>query len=92
MDLFAAIVFIGIAAMIGAFLLLGRMGHRTSDITDKKDRERWGTQAVIEERDVGQMIDGQNAYRRRHGEPVLTEEQVRGEVARQERGRLDEAD
>ena len=92
MDLFGAIVFGGLALMVGAFLLLGRMRYRTSDITDKKDRERWATQAQIEERDIGHMIEGQNALRREHGERELTQGDLEREIAAQERARFEAAD
>ncbi|HEV2811871.1 MAG TPA: hypothetical protein VGW10_01360 [Solirubrobacteraceae bacterium] len=94
MDTFSAIVLVGIVVVVGTFLLLGKLSTRRSvqDITDKGDRERWGEQAAIEERDVGQMVESQNEYRRRRGAPEQTEAEVRRRVGEEEIARLDQAE
>lgn len=89
MDTFTAIVVIGLVVVIGTFLLLGRFsGRRVQDITDKGQNAKLGAMAAIEDRDVGQMVEGQNAYRRRRGAPERTEEEVRRAVGEEQRERL----
>ena len=46
---------------------------RAMEITDKDRQEKWATQATIKEGDVGQMVEGQNVYRRARGEEEITE-------------------
>ena len=94
MDTFSAIVVVGLVVVIGAFLLIGKLstGRKVQDITDKGDRRAWGDMAAIEERDVGQMVDSQNAYRRRRGAPERTEEEVRRGVGEEQLERLREAE
>lgn len=92
MDVFGAVVLCSLLFALAWFVFLGRAGHRTSDITDRKQREEWGAQAQIEDRDLGQMVDGQNEYRRRDGRDELTVEGVRRSVGAEQIERLDEAD
>lgn len=92
MDTFSAIVLVGLVLVIGTFLLIGKLSTRRKlqDITDRRDRPKWGAMAEIEERDVGHMVDGQNAYRRRRGAPERTEEEVRRSVGEEQLKRLEE--
>ncbi len=93
MDIFTVIVFGSIAAIFLIFLALGRWsGVRASDIAGRKQHKAWGAQAAIEDRDVGEMVEGQNVYRRRHGEDETTEGEVRASVGSEEAAKLDEAD
>jgi hypothetical protein len=62
--------------------------QRAMDIAEKGDREALGEQVAIENRDIGQMVEGNNEYRRRRGEDELTEEGVRAAIERQELDRL----
>lgn len=90
-DSFATGVFVILVAVIAAFLAIGFWSpRRTDDITHSKQRRAWGTMHEIEEHDVGAMVDGVNDHRRRRGAGDLTEESVRGEVERQQLGRLRE--
>ncbi len=72
-------------------LVLARVSKRRAmDIAEKGDRKALGEMVAIENRDIGQMVEGNNAYRRRRGEEELTEEGVQSAVGRQELGRLGE--
>ena len=74
-------------------LVLARVSkQRAMDIAEKGERKKLGEQVAIENRDIGQMVEGQNEYRRRRGEDELTEEGVRSEIERQELGRLERSD
>ena len=73
MDVFTLIVIGGIVLAAIVFLALG-VWHpaRAMEITDADRQERWATQADIEEREVGEMVAGQNEYRRARGQDDLT--------------------
>jgi hypothetical protein len=43
------------------------------------------TQSEVEERDIPQMVEGQNIYRRARGEAAITEGDVRREAAAKQR-------
>ena len=74
MDTFTLIVLVGIVAVVGVLLAVGLWHPRKAlEITDKDRQKRWATQAEIEERDIPEMVEGQNAYRRRRGEADVTE-------------------
>ena len=93
MDTFTLIVFGGLAAVLVTLLVLGRFsGRRTRDITNHGDQEAVAARLAIEERDIPEMVDAQNDYRRRTGRPERTEQEVRSEVGVREIERLDEAD
>ena len=94
MDTFTVIVVVGIAVVFGTFLLLGRLADRrtVADITDKGRNRALGAQAEIEDRDLPQMVDAANEYRRRHGRRETSLEEVRSKVGEEQRARLDEAD
>jgi hypothetical protein len=93
MDLFGLIVFGSLVAVLLALLALGRFSaRRSTDITNKDVNETLGARAAIEDRDIGEMVDGQNVYRQRRGRPAVTEEQVRRRVGSEQLGRLDRAD
>jgi hypothetical protein len=58
------------------------------DIADKGNRKALGEMVAIENRDIGQMVEGNNEYRRRRGEEELTEQGVHSAIGQQELGRL----
>ena len=79
------------AIVLGVLVLLAVAKlnkSRAMDIADKGEREKLGEQVAIENRDIGQMVEGNNEYRRRRGEEELTEEGVRAAINEQELGRL----
>jgi hypothetical protein len=93
MDAFTIIVFSGILFMFLVFVGIGALSRvRTRDITNKDEHERWDALARIEEREVPEMVDGQNELRRRHGRKPITERQVRSKVGREQTAVLDRAD
>jgi hypothetical protein len=71
------------------FLAIAKLNNqRAMDIADKGNRKKLGEQVAIENRDIEQMVEGNNEYRRRRGEEELTEEGVRASIGQQELGRL----
>jgi hypothetical protein len=92
MDAFVLIVIGSVVAVVLVFLALG-FWHpaRAMEITDQERQKRWATQAEIEERDVGQMVEGQNKYRRARGEEELTEERVQAAATKRQRESIDRA-
>jgi hypothetical protein len=93
MDAFM-LVWTGIIAVgVVAFLVLARLNKsRAMDIAEKGNRKALGEMAAIENRDIGQMVEGNNEYRRRRGEEQLTAAEVHSAVGRQELTRLDDAE
>jgi hypothetical protein len=74
-------------------VLIGRFYPGTgADILDWRPTRSYETEIELEMQDVEQMIAAQNAYRRKRGEPELTEDEVREKVAREEIERLSERD
>lgn len=59
---------------------------------DFRDTTFENARARIEEREVGEMVEGQNAYRHRRGRPAVTESQVRLRIGSEQLPRLDNAD
>ena len=93
MDTFAIIVFGGLALVLVCLVGLGGLSRRrVRDITDRRDDETLGARALIEERDVPEMVDAQNRYRRLDGRPERSEREVRQRVGARELQRLDRAD
>ncbi len=89
-DVFTTGVFVGLAAIFFAFIALGLwVPRRTSDITDKKAQRAWGEISRIEERDIPEMVEAQNRYRRRRGVSTRSESEVRSAVAEEQLDRLD---
>lgn len=66
----------GMVALIVIVLLLLARAYPGSgaDLVDWKPTRSFETEAMLEEDDVQQMIDAQNAYRRKRGERELTVE------------------
>src|SRR4051812_3760282 len=92
MDAFGAVVFGGLLAIVLVLLAVGRFSaRRSSDITNKDVNEALGERAAIEDRDIGEMVEGQNVYRRRKGRPGLTESEVRRRGGSEQLRRLDRA-
>jgi len=74
MDPFTLVVIGAIVLGILVFLAIG-FWHpaRASDVTDSARQQAWAAQAEIEGRDIGEMVEGQNVYRRARGEDEITE-------------------
>jgi hypothetical protein len=82
-DLFTIIVVGGLGAFIGALLLLGWLYPGSgADVLDWKPTRSAELEAQNDADDVAQMIEAQNAIRRRRGLPDRTEDEVEESVRR----------
>jgi hypothetical protein len=92
-DAFPLIVLAGIAIVVGIFVLLGRFYPGSgADLLDWRPTRSYETEIELEAEDVDQMIEAQNRYRRKRGEPEITEDEVRQSIARDEVERLRDGD
>jgi hypothetical protein len=84
-DAFPLIVLGGIAVAVGLLVLLARLYPGTgADLLDWGPARSYEHEVELEMQDVDQMIEAQNAYRRKRGAPELTEDEVRESIAREE--------
>jgi hypothetical protein len=85
-DEFAVFVLFGFIVVIGIFLALGRWypGSGAEQVHWRPTRSP-ELEAELELEDVDQMLEAQNVRRRVSGRPELTEEDVRAQVAEEER-------
>jgi hypothetical protein len=91
-DLFPLIVIGGIAVAVGLLVLLARLYPGTgADLLDWGPSRSYEHEIELEMQDVDQMIEAQNAYRRKRGERELTEDEIRENVARDEVRRLSDS-
>jgi hypothetical protein len=85
-DGFAIFIVCVLVAMVVAFLAIGKWYPGSgADVLDWKPTRSIETEVELEQDDVQQMIDAQNERRRRTGRPERTEDEVRAEVAEQQR-------
>jgi hypothetical protein len=92
-DAFPLIVLAGIAIVVGLLVLVGRFYPGSgADLLDWRPTRSYETEIELEAEDVDQMIEAQNRYRRKRGEPEITEDEVRRAVARDEAERLRNGD
>jgi hypothetical protein len=90
-DAFPLIVLGGIGIVVLILVLIGRFYPGTgADILDWRPTRSYETEMELELQDVEQMIEAQNRYRRRRGEPEITEDEVREGVFRDQIERLAE--
>jgi hypothetical protein len=90
-DAFPLIVLGGIGIVVLILVLIGRFYPGTgADILDWRPTRSYETEIELELQDVEQMIEAQNRYRRRRGEPEITEDEVREGVIRDQFERLAE--
>jgi hypothetical protein len=90
-DAFPLIVLGGIGIVVLILVLIGRFYPGTgADILDWRPTRSYETEMELELQDVEQMIEAQNRYRRRRGEPDITEDEVREGVFRDQIERLAE--
>jgi hypothetical protein len=85
-DEFAVFVLFGFIVVIAIFLALGRWypGSGAEQVHWRPTRSP-ELEAELELEDVDQMLEAQNVRRRASGRPELTEEDVRAQVAEDER-------
>jgi hypothetical protein len=93
MDAFPLIVLGGILVIVGLLVLIAQLYPGTgADILDWKPTRSYEAEVELEMQDVEQMLAARNEYRRKRGEPELTEDEYREGVARDEIRRLSETD
>ena len=91
-DTFATVTALIIFGGVLLFLAIGRWHSRSgTEIMDEDRKERWGVQAAIEERDIGEMVDADNERKRERGEPETSREERVDQVSADEVARLDSA-
>jgi hypothetical protein len=93
METFTLIVFGGLALALLGLLALGAWNPRSiGELTDRSDERRLADQAMIEEHDVDEMVDAQNANRSRRGKDPLTEADFRARADAQQRASIERAE
>lgn len=94
MDTFAAITFGALLLVFLAFLAIGYLWRRepVEEITDRHRNERWAAQIQVEERDVPEMLEAANEYRRNRGMPEITPEEFGARVEREQHELLRQAE
>jgi hypothetical protein len=86
-----AVVVMGVL-IVGIFLAIGRYHPRSgAEVLDWKPTRSYETEIELEIDDVDQMLEAQNERRRRTGRPELSEDEVRSEVAAEERAQEERA-
>ncbi len=86
MDGFALVIFGGLAALVLFFLALGKWYPGSgAEQLDWKPTRSVETEVELELDDIDQMLEAQNERRRRRGQAERTEDDVRADVAAQER-------
>jgi hypothetical protein len=87
-DEFAVFVLFGFLVAFGVFLALGRWYPGSgAEQVDWRPTRSPEVEAELELDDVDQMLEAQNARRRASGRPERTEEDIRAQVAEDERWR-----
>jgi hypothetical protein len=93
MDEFGIFIFGMLLLLFFVFLAIGKWYPGSgAEQVDWKPTRSYEDEVRLELDDVDQMIEAQNARRRRDGRPEVTEEGVRADVERAERRRKEEAD
>jgi hypothetical protein len=87
-DEFAAFVVFGTLVVVGILLAIGRWYPGSgAEQVDWRPTRSPEVEAELELDDVDQMIEAQNARRRRSGRPEVTEADIREQVAADQRWR-----
>jgi hypothetical protein len=82
----------GIALAVGLLVLLANLYPGSgADLLDWGPSRTYEHEIELEMQDIDQMIEAQNAYRRKRGERELTEDEIREGVVRDEIRRLDDS-
>ena len=86
MDGFALVIFGGLAVLVLVLLALGKWYPGSgAEQLDWKPTRSVETEIELELDDIDQMLEAQNERRRRRGQPDRTEDDVRADVAADER-------
>ena len=92
MDSFPILVVGGFLVFVGLLVLLARLYPGSgADLLDWGSTRSYEHEIELEMQDVEQMIEAQNAYRRKRGEAEITEEEFREDVVRDEVRRLSDS-
>jgi hypothetical protein len=92
-DTFPIIVVGGLLIFVGLLVLLAKLYPGTgADLLDWGPSRSYEHEIELEMQDVEQMLEAQNAYRRKRGEREISEDEFREGVARDEIQRLSESD
>jgi hypothetical protein len=92
-DSFPILVVGGLLVFVGLLVLLARLYPGSgADLLDWGSTQSYEHQVELEMQDVEQMIEAQNAYRRKRGEPEITEDEFREDVVRDEVRRMSESE
>jgi hypothetical protein len=92
-DTFPILVVGGLLVIVGLLVLLARLYPGTgADLLDWGPTRSYEDEVELEMQDVEQMIEAQNAYRRKRGEREITEDEFREGVVRDEIENLSESD
>jgi hypothetical protein len=87
-DEFAVFVLFGFIVVVGILMALGRWYPGSgAEQVDWRPTRSPEVEAELELHDVDQMLEAQNARRRASGRPERTEDDVRAQVAEDERWR-----
>jgi hypothetical protein len=85
---FALFVVVGFALLVGMLMAVGHWYPGSgAEQLDWKPARSYEDEVRLELEDIDQMLELQNARRRRTGRPELTEEGIRAEVEAEERER-----
>jgi hypothetical protein len=88
-DTFPIIVVGGLLIFVGLLVLLARLYPGTgADLLDWGPSRSYEHEIELEMQDVEQMLEAQNAYRRKRGEREISEDEFREGVVRDEIQRL----
>jgi hypothetical protein len=78
--------------IVGIFLAIGKYHPRSgAEVLDWKPTRSYEDEVQLEMDDVDQMLEAQNERRRRSGRAELSEDQMRAEVAAEERAQEERA-
>lgn len=78
---FGLIVILGLGALVGVLLLIGKYYPGTgADVLDWKPTRSYEDEVRLELEDIDQMLEAQNERRRRTGRAEISEDDVRSEV------------
>ena len=92
MDSFPILVVGGLLVIVGLLVLLARLYPGTgAELLDWGSTRSYEHEIELEMQDVEQMIEAQNAYRRKRGEREITEDEFREDVVRDEVRRISES-
>ena len=93
MDTFPIIFLVGLLIVVGLLVLLARLYPGSgADLLDWGPTRSYEAEIELEMQDVEQMLEAQNAYRRKRGEREISEDEFREGVARDEIQKLSDTD